>query len=539
MSWASRPRSPSDRWSLAGAKRYPGRMIHRPHRPLSGLRLVLLAALLGTALPGFARGQVHYHEDGNPWKQRAGSGPDAEVEGWFYNLGIAGLRVQLVAERPTHLLVKHVFDGAPAARKVRPGDWIVGVGGESFRTEHRNGYGMDVFGPEGPILDFARALEESQDKQHKGLLALELERDGKALEVQLRVGRRRGVLSPTYPAECKKSELLLERLYAYIAEQQGEDGSWGNPVINTFAPLALLASGERSYARNVEKNARWHARTTQAVDDSSLINWRYMSAGIVLGEYYLATKERWVLAELEEIYTFLLSSQYTDTSQIDEKTRAERPQDLPKTAMRAHGGWGHNPGFEGYGPISMLTGQGALTLALLKHCGVDVDRERHDAAYAFLQRGSGRNAYLWYADEAAGQEDWADMGRTGAAGLANLLSPYDDKAYRKRAQAHALVIGEHPESFADTHGSPLMGMGYAALAANANPESFRRLMDANRWWFTLAECSDGSFYYQPNRDNAGYGGDSRLAASAVTALILSIPRRNLHVTGKPFAGAGR
>jgi hypothetical protein len=78
-----------------------------------------------------------------------------------------------------------------------------------------------------------------------------------------------------------------------------------------------------------------------------------------------------------------------------------------------------------------------------------------------------------------------------------------------------------------------MGMGYAAATANITPASFKSLMDANRWWFTLAQCTDGSFYYQPNRDNAGYGNDSRIAASAVTAFILSIPKKSLLLTGKP------
>ena len=79
-----------------------------------------------------------------------------------------------------------------------------------------------------------------------------------------------------------------------------------------------------------------------------------------------------------------------------------------------------------------------------------------------------------------------------------------------------------------------MGMGYAALTANPVPGSFRSLMDANKWWFTLAQCTDGSFYYQPNRDNAGYGADSRISATAVTAFILSISKRSLHLTGKPL-----
>ena len=90
-----------------------------------------------------------------------------------------------------------------------------------------------------------------------------------------------------------------------------------------------------------------------------------------------------------------------------------------------------------------------------------------------------------------------------------------------------------PESFPDTHGSPTMGMAFAALAAAVDPASFRSLMADNRWWFTLSRCwDDGTFYYQPNRDNAGYGADSRRKPSAVVALIFAIPQRNLAITGK-------
>jgi len=77
-----------------------------------------------------------------------------------------------------------------------------------------------------------------------------------------------------------------------------------------------------------------------------------------------------------------------------------------------------------------------------------------------------------------------------------------------------------------------MGMGYTALAAHVDAPSFRRLMDSNRWWFALAQCGDGSFYYQPNRDNAGYGVDARMSASAVVAFMLSLPRRSLVLTGR-------
>jgi hypothetical protein len=54
----------------------------------------------------------------------------------------------------------------------------------------------------------------------------------------------------------------------------------------------------------------------------------------------------------------------------------------------------------------------------------------------------------------------------------------------------------------------------------------------------MAQCTDGTFYYQPNRDNAGYGSDARKTASCVVAFIYSIPKHNLAITGKELKTPG-
>jgi hypothetical protein len=490
---------------------------------------VRLAAVIVSLVPG-AFAQVDYDEEGQPWGQQAEAGPDAEVPGWYYNLGITGLRVELVAEQPTHLVVRHVFADSPASGKVKVGDHLVGAGSARFEVPHQNGCGMEVFGARGPIEDFAHALERSVEQDNR--LDLTLERGKRTLAVVLELGQRNGAFAPTFPAECKHSARILAELLEFLVEAQGSDGSFGDPVVDTFAPLALLSSGSREHLAAVERNARFHARTTRAKDEGDLINWRYMTAALVLSEYSLATGERWVVPELEEVRDFLYSTQYLSLAQLNPEVKNSHPESWPTDARQQHGGWGHNPGFEGYGPIAMLTAQGALAFALMQRCGVAIERERHEAAYAFLERGTGRNGYVWYADEAASEEDWADHGRTGAAAIAFALSPWRDSDHPARARRHAVLIGLHPESFPDTHASPILGMGYAALGAWVEPRNFRRLMDANRWWFTLALCADGTFYYQPNRDNSGYGPDSRLSASAVTAFLFSIPARSLALTGK-------
>jgi len=475
--------------------------------------------------------QVDYGE-GRPWDQHADTGPDAEVPGWFYNLGITGLRAELVASEPKALLVRYVFPMSPADGLVRAGDLVIGAGGHPFEDDHRDGYGETVFGAHGPVAELAQILEACQGDAGTGTLALTIRRGREIEEVELEVGQRYGSYSATYPRDCPKCDKVLAEVLAYLVDHQDEDGSFGDPVHNTFAPLALLASGEPAHLPAVARNARHHCRVSRT-KDLALVNWSYMSAAIVLSEYYLATREPWVLPELQRIHDRIAHSQYLDMSQIDPQARITHPDAYPKGPQSSHGGWGHNPGFEGYGPIAMVTAQGALAYALMHRCGITIDRRSHDAAYAFLERGTGRNGYVWYGDQVGGgPENWADMGRTGAAGIANQLSPYAGKEYRERALAHAGVIGRHPQSFPDTHGSPPMGMAYAALGANVDPASFRELMDANRWWFTMAQCTDGSFYYQPNRDNAGYGSDARMVASSVVAFILTIPKRSLVITGK-------
>jgi hypothetical protein len=497
-----------------------------------------LGLLSSLAIAAPATAQVHYHDSGYPWKHRAESGPDAEVPGWYYNLGITGMRAELVADAPKSLVIRHVFASTPASGVVLVGDHIIGAGGQQFRDAHRNGYGEEYFGATGPVQELAAALEAAQSRESKtpGKLSLTLLRDGKEVSVVLDVGTTYGSFAKEYPANCAKSERIVGELLAYLVKSQGADGSFGNPVHDTFAPLALLASGEQRYLPAVERCVRHLAASTKASDEAAkdgLPNWTYMGAAIVLSEYYLATREAWVLPELEEIRSFIEAGQYLDMSQINPKSKESHPDSYPTGPRDAHGGWGHNPGFEGYGPIAMITAQGALGYALMSRCGIAIDRARHDAAYEFLKRGSGANGYVWYGDrKGGGDDDWADMGRTGASAIANFMSPYPDASYRERARLHASVIGRHPQSFPDTHGSPAMGMGFTALGASVVPAEFRKLMDANRWWFALAQCADGTYYYQPNRDNAGYGSDSRMTASSVTAFMLLLPKRSLVMTGR-------
>ena len=399
-------------------------------------------------LAGTAATQVHYHDDGRPWKQRANKGPDRDVPGWYYNLGITGLRIELLATDPTHLAVRYVFAGSPAHGKLRAGDHIVGAAGQEFSTPHRNGYGMKVFGPQGPIADFAAALQRALARGGNGRLTLKVLRKGKSRDVTLKVDKRHGAYGPTFPSDCRKSERRLRALLDYLVEQQRRDGSWGSPPRNTFAPLALLASGERRYRKSIEKCVRFHARTTKAKDHDSLINWRYMAAGHLSepNTIWQTRRTSGSLPELEEIRDFLLAQPvHRRPSQTrPEGTRRPIRTAVPKTPGEPRLAAGvttrASRATDPIGDAHRSGGADPRDDAALWHRRFP-ERTARLGAYAFLDRvGPATTATSGTRTTPLATTDWADPGRTGAAGVANWLCPYPEADRPSRACRAACAV---------------------------------------------------------------------------------------------------
>lgn len=448
----------------------------------------------------------------NPtWDIRTNVAPDAEAGGWFINLGLTGARGKIETDAPTVMEVTYVYDDTPASGRLAAGDRIVGANGTRWTEPHRFGYGMGIFGYDGPMMSFGNALEAAQADD--GVLRLMVERGDDTLLVEIPIGTEYGAYGAAYPFDCEKTTRVLAETCAYLASRQGDDGHWhrGRPHIDVFAALALLGSGDAEYRGHVDRAAWAFAQNTNdVIDYGGLDCWKYTLYGIFLAEYYLATEQAWVIPELEEINRWLEKAQMED------------------------GGWGHRPanrpGGNGYGSFAAMTAQGQIAWGLMRKCGIDVDSERYARAHAFVQGGTNDIGYVWYKNESAHPTNYADMGRTGTAAVANMI--VDDEAHRAAALKHARCIGDNPDTFPDTHGSPLLGMAFTALGAAADPQALRDLFDANRWHFALSHCPDGTFYYQPNRDNNAqdFHAAPRLSATAATALILCLERRSLEMT---------
>ncbi|HEY3321659.1 MAG TPA: DUF6288 domain-containing protein [Planctomycetota bacterium] len=468
--------------------------------------------------------------DNPKWDLTTKTGPDAEVPGWFINLGITGARAKLTPDAPKSLQIVFVFRNTPAFGKLEKGDQIVGVNGAAFLAPHKFGYGVGKFGYEGPLMDLGNALDECQGKRG-GKLSLDVVRGEKKLQVELQLSTKYGSFSSTYPFDCKKTDLILQETYAYLIKEQKSDGTWsGRPHINAFAALALLGSGNAEYLPAVKKAVEFMAKSTSdKITFGGLPVWQYTLYGITMSEYYLITREPWVLPELDEINRWLAQAQSGATGAPERKHIA---------GGFGHGPYNHEAGKNGYGGMNITTAQALAAWGLMQRCGLKVDPKGPEDAHNFIARGTNKIGYVWYADGSGG-EGYADMGRTGASALAHYVSPLGGEAWQAFAKLNAQCIGQHPDTFPDTHGCPLLGMATTALgAAVADPAAFRKLMDANRWCFSLAQCCDGTFYYQPNRDNnpQDYAANPRLAATAVTSLVLTCKYKKLQITGAKLIG---
>ncbi len=465
-----------------------------------------------------------YGLDRVPWDARTKVGPDAAVPGWYINLGLTGARAKLTPDDPKALQVMYVFEGTPAFGKLQKGDRIVGANGHPFVTPHKFGYGMGKFGYEGPMMDLGNALEESQGKLG-GRLVLDVVRGGEDRKVEMRLTTKYGAYSPTYPFHCKKSDVIFKEICGYLRKEQHRDGFWSDrPHINAYAALTLLSSGDPADLPAVKRCVMKMGRSLDGViRPGGLPVWEYSLYGITLGEYYLATREEWVVPEMEKINRWLVKAQHPATGPPGEERH------IP-------GGFGHAPHFvggqNGYGSFNIVTAQAMIAWDLFARCGLSIDTDRFAAAHTFIAKGTNKIGYVWYAD-AVGGAGYADMGRTGASAVAHYLYPLPNEGYKAFALHNARCIGEHPLTFPDTHGCPLLGMAWTAPGAAIDPQSFRQLMDYNRWSFSLAQCPDGTFYYQPNRDNntQDYVAAPRLSATAATGLVLAIKEHRLQITG--------
>ena len=322
-----------------------------------------LLALAASLPPAWA-----VNEKGDwPWNLKLHGWHDREVAenlgtGWFLNVGPTGLRARITHEHPEFLTIKYVFKNSPAHGLVKIDDIVVGANGKRLTIAHTFGRGSRGRGTwEGPMVDMSKLIEDSQGKD--GKLELIIWPGGnkaaeKTVTLQIPVIGR---FSPTWPYDCARSDKLLTDLCEFLAAEYKRAGRFEKMVhTHSSAVLALMASGDPKYQPLLRDiMSEYGKKRYDSNDGNGFPAWSYGHDGIVMGEYYLLTKDRSLLPAIESLNACLIAGQEPESGGYSHKP-------FPSIQQRIAAG-----GPKGYGAMAMPGGLAMVAMSLFKEAGLD------------------------------------------------------------------------------------------------------------------------------------------------------------------------
>jgi len=411
-------------------------------------------------------------------------------------LGPTGMRGHIKA---TSIEVTEVEEESPAHGKISPGAVITGVNGAKFDGDARRIY--------------AAAIDEAETEAAGGRLELLL-KDKTRVELELQV---LGQYGENAPYDCPKSDLIIERAARYLADSIEEalknGGSFNDKATNT-ALLGLLATGEREYIKLVgraieaspllDPDENEFRKQIAGEIPMAKVAWYWGYDCLLLGEYYLLTRDRKALKALE-VYAVALA----------------RGQD-------AGGLWGHkmaviNGRLPGYAQMNQSSLSCFLGMLMAQKCGIqdqelDAAIEKTSTYFASYIGKGGFN----YGVHPPDRKRFNNNGMSGSAALC--------MAFTENISGMRFFSGLSAASY-DTleqgHASNFFNPLWTPLGAHlSGPEVTQRFFRNSLWFHTTQRSWDGSF--QLNGKERGRAGSQ----TGTALLTYCLPRNALLITGR-------
>lgn len=417
-----------------------------------------------------------------------------------WNLGPTGARGWIFSRgfdtsEARQILIDEIEKGSPADGLLAAKDVIVGVNGKLFDGDAR--------------IAYAQAITEAEKTENQGQLKLVCWSMGqtKSVVIPLKV---MGSYTETSPHQCPKAKLIVEQGCSAIMKRGLNAGEyspreWSPSISDNVNALALLASGNPEYIKTVKDYAHKLAPPEMKLTlKEGMYAWTWSYANLFLTEYYLATKDEFVLPAIREI---------------------TRKIALGQGAVGTYGhGFrvpGNNGTLGGYGAINQAGLICWMSMALAQKCGIDDPDVQKAVAKArtffsfYIDKGSvpyGDHPPYWLHD---------DNGKSASAGIA--FDILGDKAGAQFFSRMATAAYGEKEL---GHTGNYFGYLWGALAANrAGPEAVAAFLKEQRWYYDMARRWDGSFF-TIGRDN--YNWDM----TGLFVLHYALPLQQLVITGK-------
>ncbi|NQV31485.1 MAG: HEAT repeat domain-containing protein, partial [Phycisphaeraceae bacterium] len=391
---------------------------------------------------------------------------DKIPEGWTHDwtLGPTGMRGWIYCDTHTttdsrQIKVTKVEKGSPADGVVQVGDVILGVHGKLFDHDAR-------------IL-FGKAITKAEKTENQGHLALTIWRNGNTTQVAIQL-EVMGSYSPTAPFNCSKSNKILDKACAALANKMKANPTDGSLISRALNATLLLASGDPEYLPVVKEQAKLLSQYNQS---SGVITWNYGFVNIFLGEYVLATGDRTYVDEgLKRITKMAVDGQGLVGSY------GHKFADL-KTKRLSGYGMMNSPGL-------LLT----YSMVLAQRAGVDVPGldKAIDKSTTFLKFYVGKGA-IPYGDHNPWIETHDDNGKCG---LATVLFDHQGNADATEFYSR-MSVADHGVRRDEGHTGNYFNMTWALPGVvRSGPHASGAWLAEFGWYYDLARRWDGTFLYQ-------------------------------------------
>jgi len=415
-----------------------------------------------------------------------------------FQMGVTGIHVTI--ERGLVVTVESTEPGSPAADKFTKGDVILSAGGRRVK-------GPDPRVPLGEAVGAAEAGD--------GRLVFRVNRGGREQDVTITIPVM-GAYAGTWPLNCRKSQRIIRQTAEFVCKAQQPDGAYKlgkrpdrDSLTACMTGLFLLSTGDDRYLPNVRRQAHGLAAAAEKRPTGS--TWHLGVQGILLGEYYLRTGDRAVLAGLRSLCRQAAKTQCA-------------------------GAWGHgssvNPGYVQSGLMNSAGVPVLTALALARECGITDSEAAFKRALLFFYRMAGHGC-VCYGDHRA--ELFPNTnGRNGM--LACALSLLDSRGYQMAARHLALIFADsyYAHEFGHTGGGfNVMWRGLGTVHVPKDRQShYRRQMDKLAWYYDLCRLRGGGFSMLPSPPSTTRYCGAMWGTGAI-GLAYTAPLKTLRITGAP------
>lgn len=405
------------------------------------------------------------------------------------------------------ILVVAVDKGSPADGILATNDVILGADGTGAATD-------PVKFDHDARVSFGHAVTDAEARNPATLRLLRW-RDGKTDVVTLKL-ETLGKYSDTAPYNCEKSRAILRKgVDAMVRDDKPGYFGWGI--------LPLLASDDPTNPdndRNQAKAREWAHKLILPGGEPKLPSWeekppwQHGFKMIILGEYYLKTRDEAVLPTLR-VYAEHFANHQSWYGTTGHRYADPAPDGSPNGPMG------------GYGAVNLSGVHGLLGLSLAHKAGVR--SESIDAAI--------RRAQIFFSSYAhkgvipyGEHEPWlgtrGDLnGKCAATALAfQLLDVYP------RESRYFAKIGTMSSSVRElSHGGPFFNSVWPALGAGSIGEkAAAHYFKRSSWHFDQFRRWDGR-----TSNLAYFGGTYRAMSQEITTLLTyALPLRQLYITGR-------